>query len=140
MQMPFAQRNEMMMDITGGVGADVVFGCVGNTKAFRDGVNMMKRVGTYVEVGNIGENKTVEFDLATDLCFKHATYRGMMINSPSAFNKAFGLLQRHEKLELAKIFTHRCDLNGLNETLSKGRDTGLCQGAWWNLKNKLYRR
>lgn len=126
--MSFEQRNEMIMDITDGIGADVVFGCVGNTKAFRDGVNMMKRVGTYVEIGNVGEGKTVEFDLATDLCFKHATYHGMMINSPSAFNKAFGLLQRHEKLELGKIFTHRCALDGLNETLSKGRDMDYVKG------------
>jgi threonine dehydrogenase-like Zn-dependent dehydrogenase len=126
--MDLKERRLRMMEITGGIGADVVFGCVGNTRGFRDGIELMKRAGTYVEVGNLVEQAPVEIDLSRDLCAKHATYVGMSINTTFAFNKALGILRRHKQLGLERIFTHKCDIYGLNETLKHGRDQDYVKG------------
>jgi hypothetical protein len=89
---------------------------------------MMKRVGTYIEIGNLFEAAPVDFDLSRDLCVKHATYIGMCVNTPSAFNKAFGLLKRHKKLGLERIFTHKCTLEGLSGVLKQGRNKEYVKG------------
>jgi threonine dehydrogenase-like Zn-dependent dehydrogenase len=124
----FEERKRKMLEMTDGFGADVVFECVGNTKGFRDGVELMNRAGTFVEVGNMVETAPVQFDLAQDLCVKHATYVGMSINTPTAFDKAFGILKRHKSLKLQSLYTHRCDLYGLNDMLTHGRDRDYVKG------------
>ncbi|MEM5770628.1 MAG: zinc-binding dehydrogenase, partial [Bacillota bacterium] len=114
---------------TNGRGADVVFQCAGSPKAFRDGIDLMKNVGTLVETGNIVGDAAVEFSPARDLCSKHATYIGMSVNTANAFNKAFQMLCKYEKLGLDRIFTHRCTIETLGETMSKGKDPNYMK-AW----------
>lgn len=109
-------------------GADVVFQCAGSPYAFRDGVDLLKNVGTMIETGNIVQSRKVEFDPARDLCSKHATYIGMSVNTANAFNKAFQMLCKYEKLGLDRIFTHRATLETLGETMSKGKDANYMKG------------
>jgi threonine dehydrogenase-like Zn-dependent dehydrogenase len=82
-EMSFEVRKQQIDEIISGIGADVVFGCVGTTRAFGDGVRLMKRAGTYIEIGNLVDSAPVEFDLSQDLCAKHATYIGSRIFYPS---------------------------------------------------------
>jgi len=52
------ERRDIIHQYTKGRGADVVFQCAGSPQAFRDGIDLMKNVGTLVEVGNIvGDGK-----------------------------------------------------------------------------------
>ena len=109
-------------------GADVVFQCAGSPYAFRDGLDLLKNVGTLVEMGNIVQSKSIQFDPARDLCSKHATYIGMSVNTASTFNKAFQMLLKYEKLGLDRIFTHRATLDTLGETMAKGKDPDYMKG------------
>lgn len=111
------ERRAIVDVYTDGFGADVVFQCVGNAQAFRDGIDLMRSVGTLVEVGNIASTAPVSFDPARDLCSKHATYIGMSVNTPSAFDKAFHMLLNYEELGLEKLLTHRCTLDTLSDTM-----------------------
>ena len=111
------ERRAIVDAYTDGFGADVVFQCVGNAQAFRDGIDLMRSVGTLVEVGNIASTAPVSFDPARDLCSKHATYIGMSVNTPSAFDKAFHMLLNYEELGLEKLLTHRCTLDTLSDTM-----------------------
>lgn len=127
-EMSFEVRKQQIDEITSGIGADVVFGCIGTTKAFSDGIRLLKRAGTYIEIGNLVDPAPVEFDLSRDLCAKHATYIGMCINTPSAFNKAFTILLKHKNFNFQKIFTHHCGLEGLNEVLNQGKNRDYVKG------------
>ncbi|MDR0402135.1 MAG: zinc-binding dehydrogenase, partial [Treponema sp.] len=124
----FETRKQQIDEITSGIGVDVVFGCVGTTRAFGDGVRLMKRAGTYIEIGNLVDSAPVEFDLSRDLCAKHATYIGMCINTPSAFNKAFNILLKHKNFNFQKIFTHRCGLEELDKVLNQGKNRDYVKG------------
>ncbi|MEG2252629.1 MAG: zinc-binding dehydrogenase, partial [Clostridia bacterium] len=109
-------------------GADVVFQCAGSPYAFRDGVDLLKNVGTMIETGNIVGSKTIQFDPARDLCSKHATYIGMSVNTAATFNKAFQMLCKYEKLGLERIFTHRATLDTLGATMAQGKDPNYMKG------------
>jgi threonine dehydrogenase-like Zn-dependent dehydrogenase len=90
---------------------------------------MMRRLGTYVEVGNmVNQGKEISFDPARLVCSKHARILGMSANHPGAFDKAFQILKRHKKIPLHKMFTHKTDLNGLLETLKKMGDDDYLKG------------
>jgi len=122
------ERKELIMKWTGDKGADVVFQCVGNGQAFRDGITLMKRLGTLVEVGNMVRPSPLQFDPSADLCLKHATYLGMSVNTPASFNKAFNMLTRYEELGLSKIFTHECTLDTLDDTMHHVKDPAYMKG------------
>ncbi len=127
-KMSIEERRDIIMGLNHGKGADVVFQCAGSPQAFRDGIDLMKNVGTLIEVGNIVGKNTVEFDPARDLCSKHATYIGMSVNTASAFHKAFQMLCKFKKLGFGAIFTHRCTLDTLQETMLKGGDPDYMKG------------
>ncbi len=126
------ERKEIIGSYTGGAGADVVFQCVGNGRAFRDGIELMRSVGTLVEVGNIASTSPIEFDPARDLCSKHATYIGMSVNTPMAFNKAFHMLCKYKELHLEKLLTNRCTLDTVLETMMNSSDPNYIKG-WVDL-------
>lgn len=121
------ERSELIGQLTGGRGADVVFQCVGTGRAFMDGLHLMKRIGTLIECGNAMKPSPVEFDPFVDLCAKHATLIGMTVNTPQAFNKAFTVLEDHGK-GLESVFTHACGLEELAETMGKSSQSDYMKG------------
>lgn len=122
------ERYERLMELTDGVGADTVINCVGGGAAFREGTNLMRRMGTLVDVGNAINPAPVEFDVQRDLCYKHGTYRGMMVTTPQVFNKAFTLLLQNNKLHLDKVLTHQCTLDTLEQTIRCAGDPDYIKG------------
>lgn len=123
------ERREIVNSYTNGRGADVVFQCVGNASAFREAIAFLKPVGTFVEVGNIAESNPAMFDPARDLCCKHATYMGMSVNTPGAFHKGFQMLTKWKELHLEELFTHRCKLENLLETMNDAKSPLYMKGC-----------
>lgn len=117
------ERIQMVKDMTGGKGADVVLQCANSPSAFVEGLEMLRRMGTMIEVGNMVNTGTmVEIDPARHICGKHATVIGMSANTPSAFNKAFNILKRHDTIDFMKLYSHITDLDHLEDTLNKMSD------------------
>lgn len=114
-------RVDAVMQMTAGRGADIVFQCVGSARAFRDGIALMKRLGTLIETGNAMKPNPTTFDPFADLCAKHASYIGMMVNTPQCFNKSFSMLM-DKNLGIERILTHRCTLDTLNETMQRCKE------------------
>jgi len=112
-------RIKLVKNLTGGKGADVVFQCTNKPEAFIEGLEMMRRIGTLIEVGNVVEmGKGVSISPARHICGKHARIIGMGANSANAFDKAFHLLKRHKKIDFLKLYTHVCSLDTLETTLN----------------------
>lgn len=125
----YESRLSMVREMTNG-GADLVVQCANSTAAFVEGLEMIRRLGTLVEVGNIvSDGQEVGIDPARLVCSKHARIIGMSANHPGAFNKAFHILMRHEKYAFDKLFTHICKLEELPGALKKMRDQDYVKGV-----------
>ena len=124
-----AERVSMVQDLTEGRGADVVFQCSNRAEAFVQGLEMMRRLGTLVEVGNASEKgNDVTINVGRHVCGKHARIMGMVANSATCFNKSFHLLLRHKKYDFMKLYTHTCTVDTLEATMNSMKDDDYCKG------------
>lgn len=121
-------RIRLVKKLTDG-GADVVFQCANSIQAFSEGLEMLARLGTFIEVGNmVNQGETVEIDPAKMICAKHARILGMSANNPASFNRAFNFLKRHRRIPFHKILTHRTNLEGLLDTIKQMGNDGYVKG------------
>lgn len=123
------ERIAKVKELTDGKGADVVLQCANSPQAFIEGLEMLKRMGTLIEVGNmVNTGTTVALDPARHICGKHATVIGMSANTPKAFNKAFNILKRHDVIDFTKLYSHVTTLDHLEATLNKMSDADYIKG------------
>jgi L-iditol 2-dehydrogenase len=78
-------------ELTGGLGADVVFECAGAGASAQSCLEMVRRRGRYAQVGLFG--KPVQWDL-DQICLKELRVSGSFAHVPSAWPKALNLLAR----------------------------------------------
>jgi threonine dehydrogenase-like Zn-dependent dehydrogenase len=122
-------RIKKVIDMTGG-GANVIIQCANSPKAFSEGLEMLARLGTLIEVGNmVNQGETIMLDPAKMVCAKHARILGMSANNPSSFNRAFNFLKRHDKIPFHKIFSHSTNLEGLLDTLKNKNQDNYVKGV-----------
>ncbi len=119
---------ETVKELTHG-GADVIFQCANHPEAFIDALEMVRRLGSVIEVGNMVNIGTkIPIDIARLICSKHARIIGMSANHPGSYNKAFHLLMRYKDIPFSEIFTHRSNIEGVFELLKKMHDEDYMKG------------
>lgn len=79
----------VVMDLTEGYGADLVFECSGAGPAAQNLLDLVRRAGQYVQIGLFG--KPVAWDL-DQICFKELTVTGSNASVPSAWDRALSLV------------------------------------------------
>ncbi len=122
-------RITKVKELTDGMGADVVLQCANTPNAFVEGLEMLRRMGTLIEVGNmVNTGSTIELDPAKHICGKHARVIGMSANSPGAFDKAFHILKRHKKIDFTKIYSHIGSLQDVGDIINKIADDDYIKG------------
>jgi len=123
------ERIKLVKGMTNGKGADVVFQCSNTPAAFVQGLEMMRRMGTMVEVGNMTDkDNDISINVARHIGYKHARILGMAVNTSGAFDKAFHLLLRHKKIDFMKMYTHICSLDTLETTLNSMKNEDYFKG------------
>lgn len=89
-------------------GPNLVIQCANSPLASFEGLELVKKLGTYIEVGvpfGFGEEFSVDF---SNLVFsKNVRINSLVANGPRVFNKAFELLKRHEQYPFHKLLTHK---------------------------------
>lgn len=80
---------EIIADMTNGLGADVVFECSGAQASAQNCLNLVRRHGRYMQVGLFG--KPIQWDL-DQICFKEIEVSGSFAHLPSAWRKALTLM------------------------------------------------
>ncbi|GAB4434730.1 MAG: zinc-binding dehydrogenase [Anaerolineae bacterium] len=78
-----------ILEMTGGLGADVVFECAGAGASAGHCLELVRREGRYVQVGLFG--KAINWDL-DQVCYKELKVSGSNASVPSAWRKALALL------------------------------------------------
>jgi len=81
----------IVSEITGGSGADVFIECSGSPNAARMGLQMVRRMGQYTQIGLFGRTFSIDFDL---VAYKELKVRGSLGQRWTSWNIAVKMLSR----------------------------------------------
>ena len=84
-----ADPAELVMDLSGGVGADIVYECSGAGAAAQQLLTLVRRHGQYAQIGLF--SGSVAWDL-NQLCYKELRATGSNASVPSAWRRALRLM------------------------------------------------
>jgi threonine dehydrogenase-like Zn-dependent dehydrogenase len=91
----------------GGVGPDVVIEAVGRPEAVRQGIELPRNAGTFVEVGHYADAGTVELN-PTRLVQKELDVYGSLAYPPGQFETAIAMLENtHEEFPYESLFDYQ---------------------------------
>ncbi|MDO4272785.1 MAG: alcohol dehydrogenase catalytic domain-containing protein [Eubacteriales bacterium] len=127
--MSLEERISKIRTLTG-QGPHLVIQCANSTRASIEGLQMVRKLGTYIEVGvPFGFGEEFKIDLPRLAFSKNVRINSLVANSPRVFHKAFHLLERHTKYPFFKLFTHKfyC-LEDLLPTIGKMGDSDYIKG------------
>ena len=124
-------RVNLIRDVTNG-GADLVIQCANTTAASVEGLQMVRKLGTYVEIGvPFGFGTETSVDFPRIVFSKGARIMSLIANNPTSFDRAFRLLKRHRLYSFDRILTHRFhSLGNLLDTMTHFRDPDYLKGVF----------
>ena len=104
--------------MTGGLGADLVVELVGKAELLPEGVAMLRRGGTFLEIGNMIWGRTVPFDPSTILQNKRIV--GSAGSHPSMIPKVLDfLVKNRERYPFDRLASHTFDLADINHAFGQ---------------------
>jgi L-iditol 2-dehydrogenase len=103
-----------------GYGADMVVECAGIPDAVPEGLAVLRRGGTFIELGNFLNTGSTTINPFTDLCFKNVTLLGQWSCPPQSFDVALKLMEMamQRGIPLEKMVTHRFAIEQAEEALN----------------------
>ena len=114
------ERVRLAKELTpGGVGPDLVVECAGVPEAVPEGLEMVRRGGTFVEIGSFVDTGETTINPFKHLCFKDIRLLGQYGGSNEYIGVSLKLLQMGLKrgIPLAKIVTHKFPLEDAQEAM-----------------------
>jgi len=109
------QRVKRVLELSRGVGADVVVECTGVPAAVPEGIEMTRRAGKYVEVGHFTDPGAVELRPHL-ICFKDLDLLGSWVYPMWQFERALEILASRE-YPFTELFTHRFKIEEAREAI-----------------------
>ena len=89
-----AERIAYVKDLTEGRGADVVVECVGIPDVLPEGLEMLRRGGTYIETGNFVETGTVVIDVHRHIAAKNVLLIGNTNHAHTLYESAMKMMMK----------------------------------------------
>ncbi|MEM2896324.1 MAG: zinc-binding dehydrogenase [Candidatus Bathyarchaeia archaeon] len=110
-------RIEKLMELTDGIGADVVLECSGNPEAFQEGILLCRDSGKYAELGHYTDKGSIEIN-PHHITRKQLRIHGSWGMAPRHYFKALRIIKRTwKKYGFDEIISHRFDLKDATEAL-----------------------
>lgn len=103
------ERVNKILELTDG-GANIVINGANHPSTCIEGLRMVRKLGTYVEIGNamdFGAGITMEVNIPAVVFERNAHITSVVANTPQCFDRAFDLLKRWKELPFDKLITHR---------------------------------
>lgn len=103
------ERVGKIMEITEG-GANIVINGANHPSTCIEGLRMVRKLGTYVEIGNamdFGAGHISEINIPAVVFERNAHITSVVANTPQCFNRAFDFLKRWRELPFEELITHR---------------------------------
>lgn len=109
-----ASRIDRVMELTSGIGADIVIELVGFPAAVEEGIQMCRMRGTYLEVGHISPNSMATFDVQK-LVVNQIRFNAIQHYDPWIIpNSIDFLLRTKDKYPLTNVVSHKFDLDQID--------------------------
>ncbi len=115
-------RIKMIKQATpGGVGPDMIVEAAGVPEAVPEGIEMLRRGGTYVELGNFIPTGTIEISPFRHLCFKDIILIGQFAIPPQTFDVALKMLEMalDRGIPLEKMVSTKYSINNVADAFKK---------------------
>jgi len=121
-------RIDRVMELTNGIGADIVLEVVGFPSAVEEGVKMCRMRGTYLEVGHISPNSFASLDVR-ELVVNQIRFNAIQHYDPWIIPASIDFLIRtKDKYPLMSVISHQFPLDRIDEAFSTaewlGREGG----------------
>jgi len=110
------ERREAVMSVTRGLGVDAAFEAVGRPEPVLEGIDLVRRGGTYVAVGTAVPMGTIPIDLYHHVVAKQLRLQGAWTNDTRHIVQALSLVRGNSAV-FADMLTHRFALEQANEAL-----------------------
>jgi len=119
------ERIERVKELSeGGYGADVVFEAAGVPDAFLEGLEMMRKLGTFVELGClIDDGRTIPLNVAKQIVQKDITLYGVRSQPPQDFTKSLRTMEIFKgRFDFTSIITHRFSIDKARNAIDLAKD------------------
>ena len=112
-----AERRELIFEITGGRGADMIVETSGTAAGLEEAIGLTRMGGSVLSVGASQPGGTFLFDGFEDLTRRNLRLQGVWVSDARHFDRAVRLVLNNPDL-FAKMVTHRFRLSQANEALA----------------------
>jgi threonine dehydrogenase-like Zn-dependent dehydrogenase len=113
-----SERVQMIHDLTGGRGADVVAECVGLAQVVPEGLDMLRTGGTYIEAGNFVDTGEVLLSPHRHLCAKNVRLIGITNHPFTGYTPSMKLIEKYRHIfPFERFVTHEYPLAQTEEAL-----------------------
>lgn len=117
------ERIKKVKDLTHGHGADMVVECAGVPQAVVEGIEMLRRGGQYIEMGNYVEMGTVPLSAHKHLCTKSIRLTGVSNHPYTGMGPAMLMMEKQSKLyDFSKIISHKFKLEDVEAAVHKSME------------------
>jgi len=107
-----AERIERVRELTGGRGADVVLHMANTPASFVEGIEMLKRGGMMLEMGNFADTGEISLNVHRHICSKNIRLIGLTNHPSTGYGPALALLQRYaDRYPFEEMVTHQFGLD-----------------------------
>lgn len=109
------ERINLVKELTGGRGADVVMEVTGSAAAFPEGISMLRMGGTYVCIGNVNRGQMTEIDPAS-IVTGNRRVMGVVTYEPWIMPRLLDLLSRAKnKYPFERLVSAKYKLEEINQ-------------------------
>jgi len=117
------ERVARVRELTGGRGADVVLHMANTPKSFVEGIEMLKRGGMMLEMGNFADTGEISLNVHRHVCSKNIRLVGLTNHPSTGYGPALRLLERYaDRYPFAEMVTHEFGLHQADEALHTSTD------------------
>ena len=105
------ERVELVRELTHGRGADVVLHMANTPTSFVEGIEMLKRGGMMLEMGNFADTGEVSLNVHRHVCSKNIRLIGLTNHPSTGYGPALRLLERYaDRYPFDELVTHQFGL------------------------------
>ena len=113
------ERIDQVMRLTHGRGADVVLHMANTPQSFVEGIEMLKRGGMMLEMGNFADTGDVNLNVHRHVCSKNIRLIGLTNHPSTGYGPAMDLLQRFaDRYPFEEFVTHEFGLAQADEAMN----------------------
>lgn len=114
------ERVNRVKQMTGGRGADVVLEMTNSPQAFVEGIEMLRRGGTLLEMGNFVDTGEVQINVHRHICSKNIRMVGLTNHPTTGYGPSLKLMEKYRNTyPFKKLISHEYALSDIDNAMQK---------------------